>query len=97
MKFEAVTGTENVLSQVMTFVSLRDGARNPVGGERVFSAEKDIGDVGFDGERGDDHPFYELVRVLFHQQPVFERAGLHLVGVDHQVSWVRRILAERDE
>jgi hypothetical protein len=47
----------------MTFVGLGDGARNPLRGQRVFSAQKDVGDVGFDGESGDDRPFYELVRI----------------------------------
>ena len=96
IELQAVAGTEDVLSQVMTFVGFRDGARKPLRGQRVFSAQKDVGNVGFDGESGDDRAFYELVRIPLHQHPVFERAGLHFVGVDHQISRVGNVFTDAE-
>ena len=97
IKLQAIAGSENVLPQVMTLVGFCNGTRKPLRGQGVFSAQKDVGNVRLDRESGHDCAFDELVRIPLHQQPVFECAGLHLVGIDHEVSRVGNLLTKRYE
>ncbi len=50
----------------------------------LYDPEKDIHGVRFDGVDADDRAFDDEIGVPLHQEPVFEGARLHLIGVDRQ-------------
>ena len=78
---EGVLGAEDALAEVALGVGLLDGRLEDVGLVRVLAADEDEALVGPGGDRADDAALDQQVRVLLHQQPVLERAGLGLVGV----------------
>ena len=53
----------------------------------IFASNKDIGDIRTYGVGRQNHALNQLVRIAFHQQPILKGAGLHLIGIAHQISY----------
>jgi hypothetical protein len=60
-------------------------AAQPLGWQRVFTADIDGSPVAAGRERGDRHRFDDSERILFHQHAILERAWLRFVRVADQV------------
>ncbi len=73
-------------AQIALGLGLGDGFVQPLGGKIVFAPDIDEDPLGLDGEGADDGRLDQLVGIVLHDDPVFERARLGLVRVDHQIA-----------
>jgi hypothetical protein len=85
MELKVESGAQDILAEIALGTRLVDRALHAPAGKRVFGTHEDVGGARLDRESADDSAFDQLVRVALHQQPVLEGAGLHLVGVNHEV------------
>ena len=83
--FETAIRAKNILAQVAAPVSFTNGMLQAARRKPVFAAQEDVRDIGFNGERRDDHPFDQLMRITLQQQAVLECSRLHLVGITHNI------------
>ena len=95
VEIEGVAGAEDVAAEEVGRIGFGDGGGDEAGGQSVFGAEEDVGDVGAGGVARDDGAFDQLVGIAFEQQAILERAGLHLIGIDDEVTRVRRVFRDQ--
>jgi hypothetical protein len=74
---------------------LLDGVPQPRLRQRVLAPDVDVALLRPAGVAHDREGFQQGVRVLLHQDPVFERAGLGLVGVADDIVRPDRIGGHR--
>src|SRR5690606_41619026 len=86
MQLEAERAALYVLPEPAALARLADRVLQPLRGEPIFVAQEDLGRRRAARLCADDHPFAQQTRVALEQQPVLERAGLHLVGVGDQIA-----------
>ena len=81
---------EDVPAEIARFTGLLDGVLQPGVTQRVLAAQKDPAVLDSHGVSGQRHGFDQTERVLFHRDPVLERAGFALirVGDDMLAGWV---------
>ncbi len=85
-QLEVKASAKNVFTQQPRLGRFGDGTTQALGGLDVLAAQEDVAPVRFQREGGDQHPLYQQVRQLLHQQAVFIGARLHLIGVTQQVT-----------
>src|SRR5208337_2038491 len=91
VKVKIKTRSQDVLSQPSACIGLFQGTINDVHQIAVFSPDVDIALVGADSKAGDDHPFDQLVGIVFEQWPVLAGSRLALVGVADNVLGIGRL------
>jgi hypothetical protein len=77
---------ENLLAEEALFRRFLDRLDQPRVAEVVLAANVDEGDLRLDRKGAQDDAFDQLVRVVLHDDAVFEGARLRLVGVDDEVA-----------
>ena len=82
---ERVAGAEDVLSEKALRGGLFEGRLEDARAEVELAADVDVRGPAPERVGGEDDPLDQLVRVLFHEEPVLERAGLRLVRVAEKV------------
>ena len=85
IKIEIETGALDVLAQVAARVGFADGAVHVIDQVAIFAANVDVAFVRVHRAAGDQDAFDQLMRIVFHQQPILAGARLALVGIDDDV------------
>src|SRR4051794_15090818 len=88
-------GALDVFAQPAFGVCLGDSFVHDVDQVAILTADVDVALMRVGGEGRDQHPFNQLVRVVFDQQTIFASGRLTLVGVDDDVSGFGRILRDK--
>ena len=91
---ERKVAAENVLAEIACRVALVDRRLQPIPAQRVFEAQIKVGRRRPGREAAEDDPFDHLMRIVFHQDAVIERARLALVGVDAHVDRAGMVLGQ---
>jgi hypothetical protein len=86
VQLEPIARAHDVVAEDARRARLADGLVDDLLDVLELAAQVDIPKTRPDRVAGDDHSFYEQVRVLLHQLAVLERPGLGLVGVAHDVA-----------
>merc|ERR1719322_2035930 len=84
---KVVAGPAGVLSEETLCVRLLNGHLQVRRLVVEFATHVDVGRARAHRSAGDEASLNQLVRVVPHDLPVLARAGLTLVGVDHEVLW----------
>src|SRR5258708_29802557 len=87
---EVKTGALYVFSQVAARVGFGDGPIHDVDEITILAANIDVAFVRVNGAACDQNAFDQLMRIVFHQQPILAGAGLALIRIYDDVLWLRR-------
>ncbi len=82
---EVQSGTENIFADGAGLPRLGHRFAHDFEGVGIFSAHVNVTLTRAYGMGGDNHPFDRAVRVILHENAIFEGAGLGFVGVAHDV------------
>ena len=83
---QVCVGAEDFFAQEALLGRLLDGLDQACVAEVILAADVDEGDLRLDCEGAQDDALDQLMRVVLHDDAVFEGAGLRLVGVDDEVA-----------
>ena len=97
IEIQTEIGSENVLAQETLLVGFCDSLRKPLRREMVFTTQEDVSRRCPDRVGPDHHSFDQLVRVLFHQDPVLEGPRFHFVCVNDEILGFGSVLPHRHE
>src|SRR5439155_20788151 len=92
---EAEPLPQDIVAEEAAGPGLLDGALQALDRQRVLAADIDEAALAGGGAGGDGHRLEERERVLFHQDAVFEGAGLRLVGVADEIVRAHRLARHR--
>ena len=94
INIEREVAAEDVLAEIAGGVALVDRGLQPLVAQRILVAEIEVGRGGPRGVAAEDDAFEHLVRIVFHQDAIVERARLALVGVDAHVDRAGMVLGQ---
>ena len=95
VQLERVARAHDVVAQDAGGARLGDGLVDDALDVLELAAQIDVALVRTDREPGEDHALDQQVRVQLHELAVLERARLRLVGIDHKILGLFRILGDK--
>ena len=94
-QMELNPAAEDVLAQIPAMVSFRDGPIHVLDQIPELAANVDVALLRAHRQTRDDNALDQLVRIEFHQQPVFAGARLGFVRVHHDVLRLGRLPGQK--
>src|SRR5215469_4550319 len=79
--------SQNIFAEIPLRVGFRDGRVDNVDYIAIFATNVDEAAFSANGASSDDHPFDQLVRIHFHQRPVFAGARFAFIAIGDDVLW----------